>query len=146
MHEYAYGGCAPVASERRVCKKPKGCGNKFSRPLGSRRIYCEACRPPRARLASVPDVPASSSGPGPIEVQVLARLEAAERVETIEGQLLLRMAQEADGGRTTAAQLGSLAEKLLRVADVALAGTVTRAPDELDEITARRRAKAAAAS
>lgn len=138
------GGCA-VASERKTCQKPKGCGTKFSRPLGSRRIYCEKCSPPRARLAAVADAPASDDSPGAIEAQALVRLEVAGRVDTIEGQLLLRMAREADSGRATSAQLGSLAEKLLRVADVALEGAKPVERDALDELAERRAAKAASA-
>lgn len=131
-----------MASTRMRCKT---CGSRFSRPLGSRRIHCEECRPPRAK-PSTPVVVPASSGPGPVEAQALARLEEAGRVETIEGQTLLRLAREVDGGRATAAQLGTLAEKLLRVADIALAGARKAEPDWLDEVTARRMAKAAAAS
>ena len=131
-----------TTTTRHRCRQ---CSRKFSKPLGSRRIYCEECRPPRQKPAAAEPAP-PTSGPGPIEAQALTRLEAAGRVDTIEGQLLLRLAREADSGRATAAQLGSLAEKLLRVADTALAGTKTREPDRLDELTARRLAKAAAAS
>lgn len=134
-----------MASERRTCQKPKGCGRKFSRPLGSRRIYCETCSPSRSKPLVAVEVPADA-GPGPIELQAVVRLEAAGRVDTIEGQVLLRLAREADSGRATPSQLGTLGEKLIRVADVALAGVAKREPDALDEVTARRMAKAAAAS
>jgi hypothetical protein len=135
-----------VASERRTCAK--GCGRKFSRPLGSRRVYCEKCSPPRKpkAVAVAPSRSTDSSAPGPIETLALAQLQEAGRTETIEGLTLLRLAREMDGERATASQLGALAEKMLRIASVALAGARKAAPDRLDEITARRAAKAAAAS
>lgn len=135
-----------MASERRTCAK--GCGKKFSRPLGSRRVYCEKCSPPRKpkAVAVASSAALEPSEPGPIEALALAQLQDAGRTETIEGLTLLRLAREMDSDRPAASQLGALAEKMLRVASVALAGARKAAPDRLDEITARRAAKAAAAS
>ena len=135
-----------MATVTRRCKNDR-CKRRFRISAQSRRLFCEECRPSRAKSSDVDETTAPpAAGPGPIEAQSLARLEGAGRIDTIEGQLLLRLAREADDGRATASQLASLSEKLLRVADAALAGTKTREPDRLDELTARRLAKVAAAS
>ena len=130
-----------MASVRLRCQI---CRERFSKPLGSRRVNCETCRPPRAKATALP--PPEAPKVGPIEAQALADLEAAGRLDTVKGQTLLRLAREADSGRVTAAQLGSLASNLLKVEDAALAGARRPEPDRLDEVSERRRRKAAEAS
>lgn len=139
-----------MASERRTCQRPKGCGRRFSRPLGSRRVYCETCSPPRKpALASVQDAAPGPvrEGPGPVEVAALAQLQEVDRHETVAGVLVLGLARDIDAGRVLPAQKGGAGEKLVKLLAEALRGTTQkRAPDALDEITARRMARAAAAS
>lgn len=134
-------GVVTVASERKTCAKPN-CHRKFSRPLGSRRVYCEDCSPPR-KPAAAPPAPAAPEL-GEIESRVLAELEQAGRAETVEAAIVLRLAREMDTGRATASQLGALAPRLLAARQEALRG-VKLQTDRLDEVTARRLAKAAGA-
>ena len=129
---------------RRRCPS---CGKQFRRERGSNRTKCYTCSPPRTRRDDVVDEPAPEPvGPGPIEAQAVAALEAADRVDTIEGQTLLRLAREADADRLTGSQLASVSKSILSVAEVALRGARRREPDKVDELTARRLAKQAAAS
>lgn len=140
-----------MASERRTCPKPKGCGRKFSRPLGSRRLYCETCSPPRKPARGVvegaPPPVLHGGEPGPIEAAALAQLQAVERHETVAGVLVLALARDIDAGTVTPAQKGGAGQKLIALLAEAMRGTTPpRQPDALDEITRRRMERAAAAS
>jgi hypothetical protein len=130
-----------VASERRTCAK--GCGRKFSRPLGSRRVYCETCSPPRKPKASGEPAPVVHVGTGPIEAAALAELTAASRVDTFAGQMWLRLAREAD--HAPGAKVGTLVAAMLKVQTTALAGWKPPRNDRLDQLAAARARKAASA-
>jgi hypothetical protein len=138
-----------VASERKTCKSST-CHTKFSRPLGSRREYCETCRPPRKpsladRAPSSP--PPVDPGVGPIEARTLSDLQAVERHDTVPGLLVLALARDIDRGVVKPEQKGVAGQRLLQLLTTALAGTQAPAPaDRLDEVAARRIQKAAAAS
>lgn len=122
-----------MASQRLRCKQ---CHQRFSRLQGSRRLYCETCRPPRTR--AVVELPGAPSRPGAIESTTLADLERVERVDTIEGQALLALARDADtltGAARVAAVRGIMALK-----PVAFEGTAPRDRDRLDELADRRAA------
>jgi hypothetical protein len=121
-------------------KRCPGCKRQFRPAKGTRRLYCETCRPPRER---VPDgQPAASEDPGPIEVRVRAELEQADRLETVEAEVVLRLAREMDSTRPTGSQLAAMTPRLLAARTEALRG-VKLTTDRLDEVTARRLAKAA---
>jgi hypothetical protein len=99
-----------MASERLTCKKPKGCGRRFSRPLGSRRIYCEACSPPRKPPLSerAPD-----DGPEVNERLIEAargELEAAGKLHTTDGLVLLELVERIASRRVSAMGLAQLAK------------------------------------
>lgn len=128
-----------MASERRVCKT---CHVKFSRPLGSRRIHCEKCRPPRASrgvlpVAPAPDVPQHG---GELEVAVRAELARAERLGSWRGAAAVRLARECD--TATGSQVSSLIKQLEAAMAAALDG-VPPEPDFVDEMAERRQAKRA---
>jgi hypothetical protein len=94
------------------------------------------------------DVPPADEGqPGPIEAALLAELEAAGRAAGVEGLVALSVARDLDRGTIPAGQRASVGERLGKLKAAALVGVrAAREPDRLDEITARRLAKAAAAS
>lgn len=128
-----------MASERLVCKT---CHVKFSRPLGSRRIHCENCRPPRDRQDTLPVVPVSNAPrrPGELEAAVRAELTRAERLESWRGAAAVRLARECD--TATGSQVSSLIKQLELAMAAALDG-VPPEPDFVDEIAERRQAKQA---
>lgn len=128
-----------MASERKTCRQCKG---KFSRALGSRRVYCETCRPPRTKR--VVEITPPAKGPGPLEAACLAELERVERVGTIEGVALLAVARDADRLEGTPQRAGVL-EKLLKLKAAALAGTAPAETDRVDELAAARAARIASA-
>lgn len=128
-----------MASQRLRCKQ---CHERFSRLQGSRRVYCETCRPPRKRTADV-QAPPPDTGPGPLEVAVTSELETAGRLDTIEGVALLVIARDAD--RLPPDKRAAVVEKLLRVKTLALAGAKGAGPDPVSEIGRRRAERLASA-
>jgi hypothetical protein len=130
-----------MATIRLRCQK---CHGKFSKPQGSRRIYCEVCSPPRKPPLSMrgpdPEVPQTV---GPIEARMLLDLEAVDRAETVEGLLVLNMARDIDSGRVAPAQKGIAGQRLLVLLGKALEGTKVPEPDRLDELAERRAAREA---
>ena len=137
-----------MASERRTCPKPQGCGRKFSRPLGSRRLYCETCRPPRKRAEPLAPVIAGPGGAapivGPLEAATLAELEEVGRQSMSAGVEALHLARLQDAGGHTAQGAAALAKARREAFGVAMAGAKV-AEDALDELRRRRLAKAAGA-
>lgn len=135
-----------MASERRTCQKPKGCGVKFSRPLGSRRIYCERCSPPRKpKLSEVPTLPtAVPTGEHRLVVSTRSRLEAVGRLDSPDGVMALELAELIAAGGGTQSGIASLSTAWGKAMDRALAGAKP-AEDALDELRRRREAKAAGA-
>lgn len=131
-----------MADLRKRCPQ---CKRQFRPRKGTRRTYCEECRPPRERnLAPVDDLPTPTDGPGRIEGRLLLDLEAGGRRDTVEAEVALRLAREMDSGKVTGTQLASLAPKLRESRAEALRG-VQLEQGRLDDIAARRLAKAQAA-
>lgn len=122
-----------MASERKTCRK---CHAKFSRPLGSRRLDCESCSPPRERPqpAAGPEAPRKA---GELEVAVRAELERADRAETWRGAAAIRLARECDTAKGS--QVSSLIKQLEAAMAAALDG-VPPEPDFVDEVAERRAA------
>lgn len=139
-----------MASERRTCKSST-CHRRFSRPLGSRREFCEECRPPRNRNQDAPAAPvlagpgAPGWSPGRIESRALAELTAAGRAETLEGEIVVRLAREMDSGRVAGSALTSLAKQLLDAKSRAMVGIKPPDRDRVDDLADRRADKAATA-
>ncbi|MBM0275105.1 hypothetical protein [Micromonospora tarensis] len=129
-----------MAGPRKRCKT-KTCPERFTRPQGSRREYCERCRPPRQKPAAVLPLPERPTEPGPIETATRKELEARNRVDTTAGAIALRLARDLDSQLLTASQASSLSSQLLRTMAIATEGAPA-APDEMDELAARRREKA----
>jgi hypothetical protein len=130
-----------VAAIRLRCQK---CHTRFSKPQGSRRIYCETCSPPRKPPVAMRDVDqGASEGVGPIEARMLLDLEAVDRAETVEGLLVLNLARDIDSGRVAPAQKGIAGQRLLVLLGRALEGTKIPEPDRLDELSARRASREA---
>lgn len=132
---------------RIVCKKPKGCGRKFSKPMGSRRQYCETCSPPRGKTtadvaAVVPGPGSPGWTPGRIESRALAELTERGRADTLEGEVVLRLARELDSGRLSGASLTSCAKQLLEAKRAAVEGTTPPEKDRLDQLAEQRARKA----
>ena len=129
-----------MAGPRKRCKTPT-CPQRFTRPQGSRREYCETCRPPRQKPKPVTPLPDRPTEPGPIETATRRDLEARQRVNTTAGAIALRLARDLDSAALTASQASSLSSQLLRTMAAALEGAPA-APDEMDELARRRREKA----
>lgn len=72
------------------------------------------------------------------------QLEEAERLDTPEGALVLHLATLFALGQHTAAGAASLSRELRAAMEVAVRGAGVK-DDAIDELTARRRAKAASA-
>jgi len=136
-----------VATVQRTCpgKGGRKCGTRFRVPSQSRRMFCEACSPPRFRHADgPPPAPPVDEGPGPIEVAVLAELERTGRAGTIEGVALATLARDAD--RLPPDKRAAVVERLLRVKALALVGAKPPSASPVDEIGRRRAERIASAS
>jgi hypothetical protein len=136
-----------------VCSAP-GCGKVVPQRSGKRaRLYCDSLcrnRASRARRANPDAVVALPAAPPPPPDTSLADvvrrdLEAAERLETLPGQIALALALRMTAAGTTASSVASLSKELRALMAEALAGTVVRRRDLIDEIGARREQKAAGA-
>ncbi len=136
-----------MADLRRVCP---GCKRRFRPAKATRRLYCETCRPSRSKAPDDPAPVLAGPGapgwmPGPIESRALFELTAVERTDTLEAQIMLRLAREMDGGRLTGPALASLAKQLMAAKSVAFLGTTPPETDRVDELAEQRAAKAASA-
>jgi len=123
-----------MASERRVDPK----GHRFSRPLGSRRIWCEKCRPPVVKSAPVVqldigDQPARS----PLEQSAFLELAAVGRQDTPRGLLYLGLCRQFEAGGHTGSQMAALSARILEAQRAALEGA-PRPGDVVDDLQARR--------
>lgn len=133
-------------SKRITCK---GCKARFLRASGTRRLYCETCRPPRVLATDGIAAPAvveqpAPRPPGPIELTTVAELQAAGRLATVSGRIAVRLAHQMDDEQLSGSQVATLGAQLERTMDRATAGA-PKPPDVVDEIAARIAAKRAAA-
>jgi DNA-directed RNA polymerase subunit RPC12/RpoP len=133
------GGDVMVAVRMRCGK----CHQRFTRPQGSRRIYCETCSPSRVKPLD-PEVRSSPDIPGPIEASVRAQLEAAERAGTVQGLVALSVAADLDAGRVAPAQKPGVGQKLAALVASAVEGTAPPTCDRLDELAEARTRRASA--
>ncbi|MFI9817585.1 hypothetical protein [Saccharothrix variisporea] len=92
--------------------------------------------------APEPDTTASVP---PLVATYRERLEVAGRLDSPEGAHVLLLASLLTGGAHTASGAAALSRELRAAMEVALEGA-PREPDKLDELAARRAAKAAGAS
>lgn len=122
---------------RKRCPK---CKRQFRRPTASKRIYCETCRPPRTR--PLPIEPTGPHVPGELETATRERLEAADRLGAVEGIAAIQLARALDEASHPLSQRAAATARLFDVLGLALKGTAMREPDELDELAARRQARA----
>jgi hypothetical protein len=136
---------------QRTCATP-GCGAEIPPQKGSARPrkYCTGCRPPRGRpnprvvhLPAAPQAAALDDQPTPSRVVVAYRrqLEEAERLDTPDGAHVMHLAELFGAGNHTAAGAASLSRELRAAMEVAIKGAPSKA-DRLDELSARRQAKA----
>lgn len=138
-----------------LCNAP-GCGKPLPAAVPGKRarLYCDSTCRGRAYRANGGNAreKVSAADPAPIDpdrvtlaVVVRRQLEAADRVETVPGQLALELAQRLESAGTTASSVATLSKELRALLAEALAGTVPVAKDVIDEIGARREQKAATA-
>lgn len=131
----------PPADNRRTCRK---CHRQFRRERGSNRLDCPTCSPSRTKPLDVADPDADGdAGPGPIEAQLLADLQAAGRAETVDGLVALSVARDIDAGRVAPAQKPAVGQKLSALRDKALEGTVPAKRTRVDDLAERRAARQA---
>lgn len=89
--------------------------------------------------------PPVSHGPAPALVESYRKqLEEAERLDTPDGALVMHLAMLFASGEHTASGAASLSRELRAAMEVALRGAAKQG-DAVDELTARRRSKAASA-
>ncbi len=118
------------------------CKRQFRPRKGTRRRYCEDCRPPRLRPDDEP-APVPDQGPGPIEDACRAELERVDRLTTLEGAALLALARDAD--RLQGSARASAIRELVKLKPVAFEGTAAPQRDRLDDLAQRRRERRASA-
>lgn len=138
----------------RTCANPD-CGAEIPPQRGRARPrkYCETCRPSRGtpnprvvkltRNVSVSeqgDDPASGAETGLVTAYG-RQLAAADRLETPEGAHVMHLARLFAAGNHTASGAASLSRELRAALAEALKGAPAAA-DKLDELAARRQAKA----
>lgn len=124
-----------------VTRKCKDCGRRFRVSNQSRRLYCEACRPSRAKpLAEAPVAPPRGQHiVGEVERVARAELERGGRLETLPGVLACRTARRLDDGSLTAAQEPAWQKQLQTLMREAMLGVQPQA-DWVDDLSARRKA------
>lgn len=134
----------------KACETP-GCDEGIPPQQGSARPrkYCTTCRPPRDRKnPRVIDMPDRDPATAPVRASLVEsyrkQLEAAGRLDTPDGALVLHLATLFTSGDHTASGAAALSRELRAATEVALRGSATR-EDSIDELTARRRAKASSA-
>lgn len=136
----------------KVCASP-GCGEVIPPQQGSARPrkYCTTCRPPRDRknprvieLSDRGGKQVEAAQPVPLVESYRRQLETAERLETPEGALVLHLATLFASDGHTASGAAALSRELRAAMEVALRGAAKQG-DAVDELLARRRAKAESA-
>jgi hypothetical protein len=132
---------------RKTCKV-SGCGRQFTPRRGTRREKCFECSPEKdpggPESMTPPAGPAALPTNGEMAAAVAAELERLDRAGTVAGAIAMRLARTLDDPRLGAAQVSSIAAQLTRTLEP-LQRHAPRSADALDEIAARREAKAASA-
>jgi hypothetical protein len=124
------------------CKTPD-CGGTILPQVGSARPrqYCIKCRPPRNRKnPRIIELPKGIER-APLADSYRKQLSDADRLDTPAGATVLHLALLLESGNHTAAGAASLSRELRAAMEVALRGAAKQG-DSIDELTARRRAKA----
>jgi hypothetical protein len=135
---------------KKVCAT-NGCDEEIPPQQGSARPrkFCTSCRPPRdrknPRVVEMPKPSDKSSVASPALVESYRKqLEDVERLDTPDGALVLHLATMFAAGDHTASGAAALSRELRAAMEVALRGAAKQ-DDSIDELTSRRRAKAALA-
>lgn len=137
-----------------VCATP-GCGRDLPPRKGRARPrkYCLTCRPSQVTPPAADS--AEEGRPGvvvsppdfhkvPLVESYRKQLEDAEVLETPNGALVIHLATLLASGDASATGVAALSRELRTAMDVALRGAAKQG-DSIDELTARRRSKAALA-
>jgi hypothetical protein len=122
---------------RRTCKKAT-CRKQFTPARGTRREYCYDCRPEKTSPGQVPAGPSAATEAGPIEAAARAELERVDRLQTVAGQVAVRLARDLDSAALTGSQASSVSAQLLRTMEAATVGAPAE-PDEIDAFQAQLR-------
>lgn len=134
----------------RTCQE---CGAGIPPQQGSARPrkFCAVCRPPRNRpnprvitLSTPKASPQAVEAEPPVVGSYRQQLDAADRLRTPEGAHVMLLAELFANGQHTAAGAAALSKELRAAMEVALRGAAKQA-DALDELGARRSAKASGA-
>lgn len=137
----------------RVCAT-EGCGRRIPVQQGRSRPrkYCTTCRPPRNRTnprtvaVPPPEETQETQELPPLVESYRRQLDQAGRLSTPEGAHVLLLAQllAQSASGTTPSGAAALSRELRAAMELALRGAPRQA-DEVDELEARRRQKAAGA-
>lgn len=102
----------------------KTCHKQFTRPTGSNRLNCEACKPPRVLVppATADAAPKPPRDAGEIETATRTELTRCKRSHTVYGAIAVRLARAMDDPALSEARLSALAAQLERTMDRATAG------------------------
>ena len=130
-----------------------GCGKLFEAQRSHAKYCSSGCRSlasqarkggAAAARAVKPAVPAALRESSGVVAAVMVELEAAGRLGSVLGGQALALARAVDDSSTSGAAVASLSRELRTVMAEVVRGGV-RAADGLDEVAARRAAKAASA-
>jgi hypothetical protein len=87
---------------QQYCKKP-GCGNRFTRPQGTRRVYCYQCRPEAPKVVQFPGEqfaqPIDAEEDGPLTKLTREALEEGGVLNTWQGAAAMALAKLIDTGK-----------------------------------------------
>lgn len=136
-----------MASLRKTCPRPKGCGRRFTPRRGTRRAYCYECHPERSATSTSPPevgaaVPLLTNGE--MATAVAAELERLGQKASVTGVIALKLARALDDPSLGATQITSVSQRLLATLEP-LQKLAPREPDAVDEFTRRLLEKQASA-
>jgi hypothetical protein len=125
----------PQPGPRLRCKE---CGQKFTRPHGTRRLYCFDCRPATAEIGlHVVPSPIAQQGES-VEARTRAELTTKGQEQSALGAAALVAANQIDTGGLRGMQLAALLKQWADLLEKALADAPAESADELDILRQRR--------
>jgi hypothetical protein len=120
---------------RHRCKK---CGEKFTRPIGTRRLYCFGCRP----AAHTDGLVVVQATPVPeaeqVEKPLRNELRAAGLLDSSDAAALIILARQLDSGTLRGRDLAGIHKEFRDAKTRLLDAAPAEGPDELELLRTRR--------
>lgn len=128
----------PQPGSRLRCKE---CGQKFTRPHGTRRLHCFDCRPATGEVGlHVVPSPIAAHGES-VEARTRIELTAAGQVDSALGAATLVAANQIDTGGLRGMQLAVLLKQWAELLKTTLDQNQGEQTDELDHLRSRRESR-----